>query len=204
MNIPNYRKPISDLVQFVLKLAVAVCLFAVAFSFLDIKGCGQDSDCPQAELVSEKIIPGDSIPYPVPVYIPEVDTFIQHDTSWRFHEVDTAAILADYFSQRIYIDSAMSQDSSILTIIQDTISENRIKARQISFQNLRPTLIQQYDLKKTRKLLIGGAISGNRTFFDPEVSIGMQDKQDRIYHYSYHPITQAHEVGVMVVVRFKR
>lgn len=111
------------------------------------------------------IIPGDSIPYkvviekkvPVPVYIETNDTF------WRDRDVDTAAILADYFSKVYYSDTLMD-DTSAFIALQSHVTENRLHYDELLFQNRRikqittTTIINQYPDLKT-KWFIGGGVN---------------------------------------------
>jgi hypothetical protein len=77
------------------------------------------------------------VPYPVPVYR---DT---GSTRWRDKPIDTGAILREYFTRNYYRDT-ITDDTSFLAIIEDTVTENRIIYRQYWHQNLRPKVINQY------------------------------------------------------------
>jgi hypothetical protein len=67
-------------------------------------------------------IPGDSIPYPVEVEVP-VPVYIDTNTTIPTI-VDTNAILRDYFARVNYCDT-ITDDTSFLAIIQDTVTRNR-------------------------------------------------------------------------------
>jgi hypothetical protein len=60
--------------------------------------------------------------------------------------VDTAAILRDYFAQRIYEDSTLIDEHLTLTI-RDTISENTISGRSIAYDLRIPEITRTITLK---------------------------------------------------------
>lgn len=61
-----------------------------------------------------------------------------YEVKWKYKDVDTSAILRDYFSKNFYQDTIWS-DSSYLAIIKDTISRNRITYRQFEVNQFRKT-----------------------------------------------------------------
>jgi hypothetical protein len=85
-------------------------------------------------------IPGDSIPYevmlpkPYPVY---KDT---GSTKWKYKDVDTCAILKDYFAEYYYSDT-LKDDTSAFVQVNDIVTTNRLQNRKLIFQNRRPTTI---------------------------------------------------------------
>ena len=68
-----------------------------------------------------------------PVYVPKIKYInkINVDTFLVYNPIDTASILADYYSEAYY-DDEQNLDSLYLTIL-DTISQNRIIGRQIKY-----------------------------------------------------------------------
>ena len=68
-----------------------------------------------------------------PVYVPKIKYInkINVDTFLVYNPIDTASILADYYSE-VYYDDEQNLDSLYLTIL-DTISQNRIIGRQIKY-----------------------------------------------------------------------
>ncbi len=118
-----------------------------------------------------KVIPGDSIlfeierfyPAPYPVY---KDT---GSTKWLEKDIDTLAILQDYFCHYYYSDT-IQKDSSFLAIINDSVSENRIVYRQFLLQNLRETSINTTIItpppKQKPEFYFGIGAGGSYTSFD--------------------------------------
>lgn len=56
-------------------------------------------------------------------------TILEYDTIPKYIQVDTAAILKDYFSKVLSIDTLNLSDSMGYVIIKDTITQNRILGR---------------------------------------------------------------------------
>jgi len=111
-----------------------------------------------------------SIPKPIEIIKPIrlIDTIIKEDTIWQ--EVDTQAILTDYYTQRIYADT-LENDTSYFIATIDTVFNNRLVGKQIYFKNLRPTKIINTEiitnLNKFR-VFIGGDIGTTFNNFSVE------------------------------------
>lgn len=125
--------------------------------------------------VTHDTIPGDSIPYevllpkPYPVY---KDT---GSTKWKYKDVDTCAILRDYYAQYFYHDT-LKDDTSALVIVNDVVTENRLQARKLIFQNRRATVINttinNYGDLPTHKIYIGAGLNNSVVNFD-ENTLGL-------------------------------
>lgn len=102
--------------------------------------------------VSITTIPGDStnteinLPVPDPIFIYTGSTHwypVYKDTGqarWRYHDVDTNAILKDYHSRKVY-NRILKDDSSAFISLQDTVSRNRLTGSKLIFNNRRPLSI---------------------------------------------------------------
>lgn len=85
-----------------------------------------------------KVVPGDSIPYPV-VIPTRTPVHVYHDTGstrWRNLPIDTMAILKDYYSTRGYYDTLMNDTSGFIAL-QSHVTENRLFYDNLLFQNRR-------------------------------------------------------------------
>jgi len=73
----------------------------------------------------------------IKTYIPKWKTRIKHDT---IHDVilkiDTAYVLGDYFSTYVYNDTINFKDDSLTLYIDDSITQNKIKARSVKYKHL--------------------------------------------------------------------
>jgi hypothetical protein len=105
-------------------------------------------------------VPGDMVPdtlfFPAP-YPVFRDT---GTTRWRSLPVDTGAILAEYFSRNVY-RRILKNDTSALVVITDTVTQNRLTAFKLEFQNRRATAIitNIYQAAPQYDFVLSGAIS---------------------------------------------
>lgn len=148
-------------------------------------------------VVVHDTIPGDSIPYLVYVGVPVPDTVYSTDTIPIIP--DTAAILSDYFQIRKYSDT-IRRDSSILVIINDSLTRNRLCGRSVFFQNLRPIAITHTTITKMQlqahSIFAGGNIGGSlvgRFSFSP--SLAYSNKQGRMLSLQYDVINKELRAG---------
>ena len=90
-------------------------------------------------------------PYTVIEYLPGDTIYLPGDPA----DADTVAILADYYRKRIYQDTI--SDSAVNIFIDETITQNRITQRAVSYQMLLPhtTIINEAE---TRRYLSGGIL----------------------------------------------
>ncbi|MDD4375128.1 MAG: hypothetical protein PHG67_14550 [Bacteroidales bacterium] len=108
-------------------------------------------------------IPGDSIPVPYPVVqIKTVDcTRIVEVPA----NVDTAAILAAYFSENYYTNYPIVDDSNVFVSLDAMVSENRLRWVVPYVQIRRPQVINHYttimqpEPGKRKIMLSGGAFA---------------------------------------------
>lgn len=105
------------------------------------------------------IIPGDSIPFPVEI-VKKVPVPVYKDTGstlWKYHDVDTMAILRDYFAKYYYNDTLMDDSSAFIRLMAYTF-QNRLYYDSLLFQNRRVTAINTTIIPPARqkgKLFLG-------------------------------------------------
>ena len=96
------------------------------------------------------IIPGDTTPVISELPVPEItfrDTGSFHyldtgSTHWRYHEVDTLAILKEYFYRQVYV-RILKDDTGAFIKLTDTVTQNKLCRSRLEFVNRRPiTLIE--------------------------------------------------------------
>lgn len=136
----------------------------------------------------------------VPVYVPKWRTKIKTETDTieieKLKDVDTAAILADYYSKYQYIDTLnLSYTDSLgkkhtfgTGVVTDTISKNTIVGRGILWNYEIPYITKTITIypPARRQLYVGAGTAFNRTNFVDNVSGGLiyKNKQDKIYQFS--------------------
>lgn len=143
------------LLNTVLSLAILICLGYACHFYLQSKAVLQPNSVDTLYVVPKydsapRVIRNtvnnyprirDSFPYPVPA------------------DVDTAAILARYYTAYHY--SQTVRDSNLELSIADTITENRIAGRGITYKLLRPTKIAYLTQQaEARRRLYAGAWAG--------------------------------------------
>ncbi len=133
-------------------------------------------------------LPGDSVPYPVPTEIP-VPYPIYVDTGsiqWIMEDIDTLAVLREYFMQYEYIDT-ISNDTTMLVIVTDTIGENKLQGRSVQFKSLRGNTIITETIKiekKKVKFFIGLSVQGDANRLGLGPSGALLTKSDKLFTLS--------------------
>lgn len=141
-------------------MLLIIGVMAAIIIILTFRSCQPDG--PEVVTIIERdTIKGDSVPYevllpkPFPVY---KDT---GSTKWKYKEVDTCSILRDYYSQYYYQDT-LKNDTSALVVVNDVVTENKLQARKLIFQNRRATVINttinNYGETPCSKLYIGAGL----------------------------------------------
>jgi len=112
-------------------------------------------------IVKTVIVKGDSIAYEVAHYVPKYITKVYRltDTIKLLTKIDTANILKDYFTKYFYCDTV--NDSTILAIIKDTVSMNKITYRNVWFQNKRAQVVNYTTVETYPKIYIGAGLGTN-------------------------------------------
>jgi hypothetical protein len=141
-------------------LFLSICLLAAILLLIFTKGCkcngGGGKETIKYDTVYKEV-KGDT------TYVPKIDTIIKSTTRVKtdFHfdtlyvdqeiikDVDTLAILKDFYSKVIYKDTQIIQYGKI--IIQDTITKNRIASRKLSYDLKIPEITKTVTLTKPER-----------------------------------------------------
>ena len=124
-------------------------------------------------------------------------------------DVDTLAILKDYYAHVVYKDTLRNQYGYIS--VTDTISQNRIKSRQVKTALSIPEVTKTITLSQPKRAMIflGGDILGNES--DPlsgyNVNLSLKTKQDRMIEIGYNQLfNDAHyySLGVKWKISFRK
>jgi hypothetical protein len=92
------------------------------------------------------------IPQPTFVYVPRVDSFISFQNV-PIYVRDTVQILGDYFTKRFYSDPIPSRYG--LITVNDTVTQNRITSRDVTFDFSIPSTIEYRSLPKRNQMWVG-------------------------------------------------
>jgi hypothetical protein len=106
----------------------------------------------------------------ITTYVPKWKTKIKHDTIF---EIDTAYVLGDYFSTYVYNDTIYLNSDSLILNINDYITQNKIKSRQIKYKHIYPIISTTVTtIQNEREFYYGLGISGDKeglNNFGPEL-----------------------------------
>lgn len=177
-----------------------------------LQQCRREPEPEVITVVTHDTIQGDSVPYevllpkPYPVY---KDT---GSTKWKFKDVDTCAILKDYFAEYYYQDT-MKDDTSALVILNDMVTENRLQNRKLIFQNRRATVINttitNYGDIPAHKIYLGAGLNNSVVNFN-ENTLGLTanvlwvTKNRWAYEAGYDIFHKSFEVTAFYKLSFKK
>ena len=135
-----------------------VVLIVVIFLMRNCSGKGTPTE---PQIIRDTIVESFIIEKTYPVYTPKVKYITQVNIDTFSTPIDTSAILSDYYAIKTYEDKQVL-DSLNLTII-DTISQNQIKSRKISYTFTYPqTTIRETIILNKRELYFGIGATGNQ------------------------------------------
>lgn len=164
--------------------------------------------CPELNTITiTDTIPGDSVPYVVE--IPKPVPFWIDTGSWHYltQQIDTLAILKDYFSRVYYLDTIMDDSSAFIAIL-DTITQNRIHGRKLYFANRKPTSIINtttvLPADEKSRLYVGGMVAMNPgDKFDMGPSVMLITPRGG-YSYAYGISEKSHTLTVVWKIKLQR
>jgi hypothetical protein len=127
-----------------------------------MRGCSGKGTPTEPQIIRDTIVESIIIEKQYPIYVPKVQYITQVDIDTFSTPIDTSAILSDYYAIKTYEDKQVL-DSLNLTII-DTISQNQIKSRKISYTFTYPqTTIRETIILNKRELYFGIGATGNQS-----------------------------------------
>lgn len=161
-------------------------VIAILIILLLIKTCGSKNPTQKIITTIKTTIKWDTIKDSIPTYIPKyykkIITIKETDTFWR--NVDTSFILKDYFASYIYKDSSVND--SVKIYVNDTITKNKIKSRNINYLIKYPTItttITNNIYINDREFYIGGELGSTTTNLNHILAgISFKTKKYTIYN----------------------
>jgi hypothetical protein len=188
-------------------LIIAVLLVII---FLQRQCSGKlDKVCPtttktvtvtKTELKYDTVVKTIKVPLPTPVCTIKVVTHLP---------IDTAAVVADYFTKVAY--SQTIEDTNLRAYITDTLFNNRIVARNFSYQLLKPEKITTITNtitvteKPRAKVFAGfgvGASTQGFAHFGPQITY--LSKKDNMYHISANAINPSIILGMGWKIKLRK
>ncbi len=158
---------------------------------------------PIITIVRDTVI--DSISYPVIKYMPEVSYRDTGSIQWRFKDIDTLAILIDYFAVNFYADTILS-DSSAFILIEDTIHQNRLWSRSPTIRIYPRTIFETTTIEQptplVNKYFYGINIGGSKEKFGFGPSGMLITKKDNAFTLSLDVISRDVRFGSYWKIKF--
>ena len=135
-----------------------VVLIVVIFLMRSCSGTGTPAE---PQIIRDTIVESFIIEKTYPIYTPKVKYITQVDIDTFSTPIDTSAILSDYYAIKTYEDKQVLD--SLNLVITDTISQNQIKSRKISYTFTYPrTTIRETIILNKRELYFGIGLTGNQ------------------------------------------
>ena len=110
---------------------------------------------------------------------------IKHDTAIKLINVDTVALLHDYFAKNIYKDTLHLPDSLGIVSLIDTITQNKILGRTFNASVKQRTIKETMIVKELPKTKVFYGLEGgfNKADFVSSVGMGVliNTKKDKIF-----------------------
>ena len=126
-----------------------------------MRSCSGKGTPTEPQIIRDTIVESIIIEKTYPIYTPKVKYITKVDIDTFSTPIDTSAILSDYYAIKTYEDKQVL-DSLSLTIT-DTISQNQIKSRKISYTFTYPqTTIRETIILNKRELYFGIGATGNQ------------------------------------------
>jgi len=111
---------------------------------------------------------------------------ILHDTTIKLVNVDTVALLHDYFAKNIYNDTLHLPDSLGFVFLTDTITKNKIEGRKFTAKVKERVINNTTIVKELPKTKVFYGIEGGFNKADVVSHLGfgtlINTKSDKIYH----------------------
>lgn len=135
-----------------------VVLIVVIFLMRSCSGTGTPVE---PQIIRDTIVESFIIEKQYPVYTPKVKYITKVDIDTFSTPIDTSAILSDYYAIKTYEDKQVLD--SLNLVITDTISQNQIKSRKISYTFTYPrSTIRETIILNKRELYFGIGLTGNQ------------------------------------------
>jgi len=137
-------------------------IIVLVIVILLMRTCSGKKDSGEKVITKTKIeyIPVEKI---VPEYVPkwkekiviDIDTFLANT------DVDTLAILADYYAKYYFVDT-LSFDTLGYALVKDTVTQNKIASRSLEYQlNIPKITVEKTIYLNQREFYYGLGIAGN-------------------------------------------
>lgn len=159
-----------------LKIEYIIIILLVVALFLQ-----RQCSSPEVTSKTHVFVDYDTIEKETPVYVPKWKTRTEVDIDTFLSPVDSLAILKEFYTLYNYIDTVGTD--SVKIVINDSITTNKIIARQVNYKVIYPTVtITHEKYVKETQYYYGLGLGGSRNGFNfvgPEFML--KTKNDKMY-----------------------
>lgn len=116
--------------------------------------------------------------------------------------VDSLAIVRDYFAMRSYADS--SENDTVKVMVYEKVGQNKIIDRRLDWKLKIPitTVIEQHTASR-RMLLIGGSVYRDSLTTGLYFNAAYKNKRDWMFIGGYDPFTKTGMGGVLMPIKLR-
>lgn len=170
------------------KYSLLISLVYITGLVLFLKYCDPDD----SNIVRPEIIYQDTGTHTVTI-TPHL-IYEKADTEWIFMDVDTNAILNDYFTERFYLDTIVDDTATFISVSWRT-KNNKSDSLKVNWANKRATAIN-YNVKLNYKEIFGSLeIGANKN--NGALWVGLDYRCNKtIYALSYDVFNKGVKVGI--------
>lgn len=111
-------------------------------------------------------------------------------------------VVGDYFSKFKYFDTI--QENDVVVRIEDLVTENKIKSRSYSVQNLRQSQIITKRDPQRNKVFVGGGVTMSGDDIGYEINGYLLNKKDHLFGVSYDPPNKTVGFNAAFKIRLRR
>lgn len=118
--------------------------------------------------------------------------------------VDSLAVIRDYFAIRQYNDSL--ENDTVKIVLNEVIGQNKVVSRKLNYTLKLPisSVVNEYKSEQSRKLLLGGFASVDTVSTRIYLGAAYQNKQNQLFMAGYNPIAKSGMVGLLLPISLKR
>jgi hypothetical protein len=166
------------------------------------RGSSQRSPADTTQLITKILYrPGDTVTLYRTLRVPGPSHITYLSTPTWLPASPDSSLLRNYYARVCYRDTLLN-DTSALIVLSDTLSQNRIAARKLSFKNKRCSEVRYITQRiypsppAQRHYYAGAALGGNGSSFSFGPSFLYEDKSGRLYQAQYDIIGQKYLLGI--------
>jgi len=163
---------------------IIIILIGIIFFLRECTPVPECPECPDPDTI--EVVRYDTVRYEVVHYQPQIvykDHFVEVNKM-----VDTAAILADFFTHNYYADTLVN-DSLAFVLIEDTVTQNQIAHRRKTIRIFPATVYKTTTVTKQadprRKLFVGLGVGRSVESFGLAPSLLYISKKETAYSLSF-------------------